>query len=156
MDLILFSTLTADMLLAAVPAVGFALVFNVPRQALGYCAAGGAIGHGLRFLMLHYGMPVEWATLIAASTVSFIGVYWAQKLLAHPKVFTVAAIIPMIPGKYAFTAMLALFETNHQGATLALLTTLATAFLKMFFITAALAAGLAMPGLLYYRRRPVV
>lgn len=152
----LFSSLVADMLLAAVPAVGFALVFNVPRHALGYCAIGGAIGHGLRFLLLHYGISIEWATLLAASAVSFVGVYWAKKLLAHPKVFTVAAIIPMIPGKHAFTAMLALFETHHQGATLPLLTTLITASLKMFFITAALAAGLAMPGLLYYRRRPVV
>jgi uncharacterized membrane protein YjjB (DUF3815 family) len=156
MDLTLLSQLIIDMLVAAVPAVGFALIFNVPRHALGYCAMGGAIGHGLRFLLLNYGMPIEWATLIAAGVVSFIGVYWAQKLLAHPKVFTVAAIIPMIPGKLAFTAVLALFEFNHEGATVVLLTSFFGAFLKMFFITAALAAGLAMPGLLYYRRRPVV
>ena len=30
-----------DMLFAAIPAVGFALVFNVPVKALKYCAIGG-------------------------------------------------------------------------------------------------------------------
>ncbi|NMU53198.1 threonine/serine exporter family protein, partial [Vibrio parahaemolyticus] len=33
-----------DMFFAAIPAVGFALVFNVPQRALVYCAVGGAIG----------------------------------------------------------------------------------------------------------------
>ena len=37
-----------DMFFAAIPAVGFALVFNVPQKALIYCAVGGAIGHGGR------------------------------------------------------------------------------------------------------------
>jgi uncharacterized membrane protein YjjB (DUF3815 family) len=156
MDMSLFLCLIEDMVLAAVPAVGFALLFNVPRVALGYCALGGAMGHGLRFLLLNAGMPMEWATLIAATLVSFVGVYWAQKLAAHPKVFSVAAIIPMIPGKHAFTAMLALFQINDHGMTVPLLGSLVDAFLKMAFITSALAAGLAMPGLLYYRRKPVV
>ncbi|HFT1739109.1 TPA: threonine/serine exporter family protein, partial [Vibrio vulnificus] len=31
-----------DMFFAAIPAVGFALVFNVPPRALIYCALGGA------------------------------------------------------------------------------------------------------------------
>ncbi len=153
MDLNILS-LAADMALAAVPAVGFALLFNVPKHALGYCAAGGAIGHGLRFILLHGGMRIEWATLLAAMAVSFVGVAWARRLLAHPKVFTVAAIIPMIPGRQAFTTTLALFEISRAGFSLELFATLATAFLQMFFIVSALAIGLAMPGLIY--RKPVV
>ncbi|MEG1654789.1 MAG: threonine/serine exporter family protein, partial [Hafnia sp.] len=43
MDLIdLLLALLQDMILAAVPAVGFALVFNVPVRALRYCALLGA------------------------------------------------------------------------------------------------------------------
>ena len=34
-----------DMLCAAIPAVGFALVFNVPPKALKYCAILAALGH---------------------------------------------------------------------------------------------------------------
>ncbi len=41
--------LAQDMILAAIPAVGFAMVFNVPVRALRWCALLGAIGHGLPY-----------------------------------------------------------------------------------------------------------
>ncbi len=156
MDLNFASAAAQEALLASVPAVGFALVFNVPRQALVYCALGGALGRGLRFSLMHAGMPIEWSSLAAAAVISFVGVYWAQRFRAHPKVFTVAAVIPMIPGKFAFTAMLAMCEINAGGMTPLLMSTMVTSLLKVVFITGSLAAGLAMPGLLLYRRSPVV
>ncbi len=152
----LLLTLVQDMILAAIPAVGFALVFNVPPRALVYCAAGGAIGHGVRMLLLAAGVPIEWGTLFAASLVSFLGVYYAQKLRAHPKVFTVAAMIPMIPGVPLFTTLLAIVEIQRSGYTPELFSTALSSGLKAAFIVGALAIGLAMPGLIYYRRRPIV
>lgn len=154
MDL-LFALLN-DMFFAAIPAVGFAMVFNVPQKALIYCAIGGAIGHGSRFLMLQFGIPIEWATFFAATLVGIIGVHWSHKFLAHPKVFTVAALIPMVPGVFAFKAMIALVEINSLGYTTELVAILLENFLKSMFIIIGLAVGLAMPGLLFYRRRPVV
>ena len=148
--------LLQNMMLAAVPAVGFGLVFNVPRSALVYCAAGGAIGRGLRFLLITAGMPIELATFVAASVVSLLGVYIAQRMRAHPKVFTVAAMIPMIPGVPFFTALLAVVEIQRRGLTPELLNTAITSGLRAAFIVAALAVGLALPGLLFYRRKPVV
>ncbi|MDN3681638.1 threonine/serine exporter family protein [Vibrio tapetis subsp. quintayensis] len=154
--MMLLFALLEDMFFAAIPAVGFALVFNVPVKALKYCALGGAIGHGSRFLMLHYGVPIEWATFFAATIVGMIGVHWSHKFLAHPKVFTVAALIPMVPGVFAFKAMIALVEINHVGFTPELMGVLMTNFLKAMFIIAGLAVGLAMPGLLFYRRKSIV
>jgi len=150
-------TLLQDFGLAAVPAVGFAMIFNVPKEALKYCAVLGAIGHSLRFALFKMGsLPIELATLIAAAVVSLIGIYWAQKWRAHPKVFTVAAVIPMIPGVYTFTALLAMVEIERKGYSEALLQTALDNGLKALVIIAALAVGLALPGLLFYRRRPVV
>ena len=146
----------SEMGLAAVPAVGFALVFTVPVRALAYCAVFGAIGRGSRYLMMQGGMPIEWATLIAAGLVSFIGVYIAQRLRAHPKIFTVAAMIPMIPGVSFFTTILALAEMQQKGYTPELLGTAVSSGIKTLFIVNGLAVGLALPGLLYYRNRPVV
>lgn len=145
-----------NMALAAVPAIGFALVFNVPRSALVYCAAGGAIGRGLRFLLITAGMPIELGTFVAAAVVSLLGVYIAQRMRAHPKVFTVAAMISMIPGVPFFTALLAVVEIQRHGFTSELLNTAVTSGLRAAFIVAALAVGLAIPGLLFYRRKPVV
>jgi uncharacterized membrane protein YjjB (DUF3815 family) len=148
--------LANDMFFASIPAVGFALVFNVPVPALKYCALGGAIGHGTRFLLMKYGIPIEWATFFAATTVGMIGVHWSHRFLAHPKVFTVAALIPMVPGVYTYKAMIAMVEINHLGFTPELFTTLMENFLKAMFIIAGLAVGLAVPGLLFYRRKPII
>jgi uncharacterized membrane protein YjjB (DUF3815 family) len=152
----LFLALLNDMFFAMIPAVGFALVFNVPVKALKYCAIGGAIGHGTRFLLMHYGAPLEWATLCAATTVGMIGVHWSHRFLAHPKVFTVAALIPMIPGVFAFKAMIAVVEINHLGYSPELWAMMIDNLVKTLFTIAALAIGLAMPGLLFYRRKSIV
>ncbi|MFN6882520.1 threonine/serine exporter family protein, partial [Proteus mirabilis] len=84
-------TLIEDMILAAIPAVGFAMVFNVPLRALKYCALLGAIGHGSRTVLMISGMNIEWASFCAAILVGCIGIQWSRWWLAHPKVFTVAA-----------------------------------------------------------------
>lgn len=149
--------LLQDMALAAVPALGFGMLFHVHPRILPYCALFGAVGHGLRFLLMdRFLLPIEWGTLVAATVVSFVGVYVAQSLRAHPKVFTVAAMIPMVPGVRAYTAMLAIVQINQKGYSEALFQTVVQNALQAFFIIGALAVGLAMPGLILYRRKPVV
>ncbi|HAT07343.1 MAG TPA: hypothetical protein DCS77_16930, partial [Aeromonas salmonicida] len=59
MDLIWL--LAKDAFWSSIPAVGFAMLFNVPPRMLKYCAMGGALAHSLRTLLIHYGMPIEWA-----------------------------------------------------------------------------------------------
>jgi uncharacterized membrane protein YjjB (DUF3815 family) len=102
------------------------------------------------------GLPIEWATLIAASTVSLVGVWVAQRLRAHPKVFTVASMIPMVPGVKAYTAVIAVVQINQKGYSEELFRVFVQNLLATGFIVGGLAIGLAMPGLLLYRRKPVV
>lgn len=85
-----------DMLFAAIPAVGFALVFNVPPKALKYCAILAALRHVTRTLLLHINMPIVFATFFATCVIGFLGVHLSHRYLAHPKAFTVAAIIPCL------------------------------------------------------------
>ncbi|CAI1721101.1 TPA: threonine/serine exporter [Serratia fonticola] len=148
--------LLQDMLLAAVPALGFAMVFNVPVRALRYCALLGALGHGSRMLMMHFGMNIEWGSFLAAILIGVIGIYWSRWLLAHPKVFTVAAVIPMFPGISAYTAMISVVEISHLGYSEALMSMMISNFLKACFIVGALSIGLSVPGLWLYRKRPGV
>ncbi|MCT4701903.1 threonine/serine exporter [Enterobacteriaceae bacterium H20N1] len=148
--------LMQDMALAAVPAVGFALVFNVPHRALPYCALLGAIGHGSRMAMMTAGFNIEWSSFIAAILVGMIGIQWSRWYLAHPKVFTVAAVIPMFPGISAYTAMISAVKMSHFGYSEDLLIQLVTNFLKASFIVGALSIGLSLPGLWLYRKRPRV
>ena len=148
--------LLENVFFAAIPAVGFGMAFNVPARILGWCALGGALGRGLRFLLVEAGLPVPWATLIAAAAVSWLGVWAAQRLRAHPKVFTVASVIPMVPGVPMYTTLLALSQIQREGITNERLATALTSGLNASFIVAALAVGLAVPGLFVFRRRPVV
>lgn len=154
MELIL--QLLDDMIFAAIPAVGFALIFNVPPKALIYCAFLGALGHGFRTLLLHFDVQLVLGTFLAAGLIGFIGVQISQHYLAHPKVFTVAAIIPMIPGIYAYKAMIAIVQINSYGASPELFQQMTDNFIKTCFLLGALVFGLALPRLLFYRQKPVV
>ena len=145
-----------DMFFAAIPAVGFALVFNVPPKALKYCALLGALGHVTRTILMHNDVPIVFATLVGAVLIGFIGVHLSHRYLAHPKVFTVAAIIPMIPGVQAYKAMIAIVQIHHYGFSNALFEQMIASFINTTFILGALVFGLALPGLLFYREKPVV
>lgn len=150
------AALAQDMLLAAIPAAGFAMVFNVPKRALKYCALLGAIGHGSRFMLIAAGFDIVAATFWASVLVGIIGIQWSRWWLAHPKVFTVAAIIPMFPGINAYMAMLAVIKLSQSGFTPELLEMLVSNFLRAGFVVGALSIGLSVPGLWLYRKRPRV
>jgi uncharacterized membrane protein YjjB (DUF3815 family) len=152
----LLGLLIADAWFAWIPAVGFAMVFNVPRNMLIFCAIGGAVTHSSRFLLLHFGMPIEWATFIVSTNMGFLGLYWSRKHLIPRPVFTVASVIPMIPGSYAFMAMVGLVEINTSGYSLALMQVVMENGLRTLFILTALSFGLAIPSILIYRGRPIV
>ena len=145
-----------DAFWAAIPAVGFAMLFSVPPRFLKYCALGGARAHSLRVVLIHYGLPIEWATLAASSLVSLMFVYLSRRLIAPRPVFTVACIIPMIPGKYAFNTIIAVLSMNSQGASQHLISAALENGLKTLFILMALSFGLAIPPLIIYRNRPIV
>ena len=59
-ELIIASILNA--IFAAIPAVGFGMVFNVPKHTLIYCAFGGAIAYSSRAFLQGFDIPLELAT----------------------------------------------------------------------------------------------
>ena len=148
--------LLEDMLLAAIPALGFAMVFNVPVRALPYCALLGAIGHGSRMILLALGLSIESGTFLSAILIGTIGIQWSRWYLAHPKIFTVAAVIPMFPGIYAYTSMLSIVKLSQSGYSEVLFAQVVTNFLKASYIVGALSIGLSLPALWLYRKKPRV
>jgi len=154
MDLI--TLFIIDAWFAWIPAVGFAMVFNVPKKMLIYCALGGAFAHSFRFLLMHFGLPIEWATLAASSSMGFLGLYWSRKHFIPRPVFTVASVIPMIPGSFAFTTVVGIVQLNSGGYSLELIQIVIENGLRTLFILAALSFGLALPSLIIYRGRPIV
>lgn len=80
--------------------IGFALLFNTPRRALWATALLGAIGWSTKFLLIKTLIPdqVVIASFVGACVVGFLGMYFAHRVHTPPMVFTIPAVINMIPG----------------------------------------------------------
>ena len=146
-----------EAIFASIASVGFAMVFNVPKHTLIYCAFGGAITFITRTILLDLGIGVELSTFIASTIIGIIALYWSRKYLIPRPVYTVASIIPMIPGTYAFTAMISLVDMNTHGVTHELIQLFIQNGLKAVSILGAISFGLALPSLYFMRlNRPVI
>lgn len=149
--------LLLDALWAAIPAVGFGMIFNVPRSALPFCALGGALTYGAREVLLHQHLSIELSTFIAATTIGIIGVFWSRRYVMPRPVYTVPSIIPMIPGKYAYEMMISLVSMNTDGVTNALLSSFIENGLHAVSILFAIAFGLVLPSMYYTKRQqPII
>lgn len=149
--------LAADALWSGVAALGFAVLFNVPRRFLPYCAITGAAGHALRALLMLSGLSLTSATLFGAIMVGFLGELFARRLRSPAGLFSVAGAIPMVPGVFAFRAMIGIINLGvlptgaqaSEGMTVLIATVINFAVTGL--VLAALAVGIALPSLLMRR-----
>jgi uncharacterized membrane protein YjjB (DUF3815 family) len=154
-DIIVTYVLAA--IFSAIPAVGFGMVFNVPKSTLKFCALGGAITHTSRMVLLDMNMPIELATFLASLLIGTIAVYWSRKYIVPRPIYTVASIIPLIPGTYAFSAMISLVDMNSHGVTPELIAVFIENGLKSISILGTISFGLALPSLYFIRyNRPII
>ncbi|WP_050985290.1 threonine/serine exporter family protein [Sulfurospirillum barnesii] len=152
-----WATLLLDTLWAAIPAVGFGMIFNVPRSALPFCALGGALTYGTREVLLYHHLSIEFSTFSAATLIGVIGVFWSKRYVMPRPIYTVPSIIPMIPGKYAYEMMISLVSMNKDGVTDALLSSLIENGLHAISILFAIAFGLVLPSMYYTKRQqPII
>ena len=134
--------------------VGFALLFNTPRRALWATALLGAVGWSTKFLLIKLLIPdqVVIASFAGACLVGFLGVYFAHRVHTPPMVFTIPAVINMIPGKSGYEFMMGLIKivtiTHEHDQTLATIFETIKLGLQTGFTTLGLAFGVIAPVLL--------
>lgn len=142
---------------AAIASLGFAMVFNVPKHTLKYCAFGGAITYNFRTIFLELDFGIELATFLASAIIGVVALYWSRKYKVPRPVYTVASIIPILPGTYAFNAMVTLISINRFGAKPELVEIFIHDGLKSISILFAITFGLVLPSLYFLRlNRPVI
>lgn len=143
-------------LFASFPAIGFGMVFNVPKNTLIYCGFGGAIAYSSRAFLMDINIPLELATFIASTIVGLVAFYWSRKFLVPRPVYTIASIIPLLPGTYAFNAIINLISMNAHGVSPELITMFIDNSLKTIIVLGGIGFGLALPSLYLLRyNRPV-
>ncbi len=155
----LLLVLLQDAIWSAFAAAGFAMLFNVPRRALLYCALTGAVGHTMRTLVIvQFGMTLEAATLLASVIVGFCGLILARRLKMPTTIFSIPAAIPMVPGRLAYTTMIGILNLSgaRPEASLVLLTETVIEAIRTGVILAGLALGTIAPFLLLDHHKPVV
>ncbi len=138
-------------------AIGFAVLFNVPRRTLGVICVIATIGGLLKFYLISLGVGLIFAALSGSSAIGFLSVLAAHYKKAPPMTFALPALIPMIPGFFAYKAMVGILELTAEKDTekyTKLFFETVNNGLSALFIILALAAGVAIP-LLITRKETV-
>lgn len=96
---------------AAMAAIGFSSISNTPRRTYAACALAAATGHAVRFMLMSpgwFGMNIIPASAVAAFVVGLLAVLMAPMVKCPAEVCLFPALLPMIPGMYAYHTIEAL------------------------------------------------
>ncbi|WP_018675356.1 threonine/serine exporter family protein [Riemerella columbina] len=143
---------------AVLVSLGFAVLFNTPKRALWAVALLGALGFGIKTLVLTYWLPHQlvMASLLGASAVGLSGMYFAHRVHTPPIVFTIPAVINMIPGTLGYNFMMGILKIvsskKEQPISIEHLIEIINNGLNAAFIVLVLAFGVVFPILMFNTR----
>ncbi|MDC0764662.1 MULTISPECIES: threonine/serine exporter family protein [Brevibacillus] len=114
--------------------VAWCVLFNVPVRTIVAGGFAGVVGFLVYSILPIYGAEVLLSTFVSAAAVSLLSQLLSIILRVPSTNFSVAGIIPLVPGSLAYKAMLAFVNNDYVGGI-----TLAT---KTLMVAGAIASGL--------------
>ena len=102
-----------DGLFAAIAAIGFSSISNTPHRAYLTCAVIAAAGHSIRYVLTlpEFGcIHVIPASTIASFAIGLLAVLFSSRIKCPAEVCFFPALLPMIPGMYAYRTIEALLS----------------------------------------------
>lgn len=125
-----------------ISALGFAILYNIPRKTIVPAGFTGAIGWLIYFILINYVGTIDFlATITASFFIAFVSQIFARRLRTPVVIFTLPGLIPLVPGGLAYNMMRAFVEGNS---------TLGFEYATSTFLTAgALALGLSINGVVF-------
>ncbi len=134
----------SDAIAAAISAIGFSIIFNVPPRLLIATAAGGIISVCLRNVFsIEFDMSQAAGSFIGATAVSLItlkAVHWFHTPI---HVITIPSVIPMIPGVLLYRLLFAVLNIKNLDS-LALMSAIQNG-VEAVLIIISITVGTAMP-----------
>ena len=110
-------TLIEDVFYGAIASVGFAAISNPPVKSLKYCGAIAGLGHGTRYvLMKHAALDILGGCFAAALLVGCLAVLLSGKAKCPAESLSFPALLPMIPGMYAYHMVQGLIGLMEAGS----------------------------------------
>ncbi|HBH21653.1 MAG TPA: threonine/serine exporter [Rikenellaceae bacterium] len=102
-------SLLKDGFFAALAAMGFAAISNPSPRVLPWCCLAAACGHMTRFLLMTYaGWHLTIASFIASCVIGLISLPMAGHIKTPAEFISFPALLPMVPGMYAYRAVQAI------------------------------------------------
>ena len=98
---------------AAIGAIGFSIMFNLPPRLLFAAGIGGVIAVCTRNICVYeFHQSVVAGTFIGATLVSIIATWAIHKLHAPTHVLTVPSVIPLVPGVLIYRLLFAIINVR--------------------------------------------
>ncbi len=98
--------LLQDGCFAAIAAIGFGSISNVPFRSFSGCAILAALGHSLRFLLMHgCGCFIIGASFAGGLLIGLLSIPMSRRWHCPAEALSFPALLPMIPGMYAYRSV---------------------------------------------------
>ncbi len=137
-----------DALWSGVVTVGFSLLFTVPRRYLGGCVIAGVVAHVARTAAMQRGVPLELATLVGATALGVLSALLARRHAVPMSLFSMSAMISLVPGTFAYRTMLALIAlVSTPNPPVSLTTDVLVLATRTGLVVGAIAVGVVSPSL---------
>ncbi|RDU64698.1 threonine/serine exporter family protein [Helicobacter sp. MIT 14-3879] len=151
----IFVSAIIDGCFAAVAGLGFAYACNPPKRTLLISALLAAIAHAFRFYMQQNNFGITSATFFSAFSVGILGLIFAKKLKCPTEIITFPAILPMIPGMYAYRTILSIVSfssSNDINTQYKLLVEITNNLITTLSVALAIAVGISISLLIFYEQ----
>ena len=137
---------------SGIAALGFGVLFNIPRGTIVTVFILGFSAGFLKFLLLSFDFNIVLATFLAVFFIAMGCIPIAHKIHHPPVVFCIPPVIPMIPGYYAYETVLSamnfIFIEKDAVKRIALMDSIFSNGFTMFFILISITAGISLPMLI--------
>jgi uncharacterized membrane protein YjjB (DUF3815 family) len=145
-----------DALFSATATIGYVCLFNVPARLAWACIVCGLCSHALRTALMHGGLDIVFGTLIASMAAGLLAHIFTRNFGAPPAAFAFPGVVAMVPGSYAFRAVIGGVQIMQTAAASPadLLAETTSLVILTVLLTASIAIGLAMPLALPLNGRP--
>jgi uncharacterized membrane protein YjjP (DUF1212 family) len=142
-----------DAVFSALAALGYALLFNVPPRVAWACLVCGVASHTTRTFLVQSGLlDLIPATLVGALAAGVLAQGFGRYFRAPAAAFAFPGVVAMVPGAFAFRAVLGALQIAHgkdapwlDHETLAL-------GIQVVLMTGAIAVGIVVPAVFFTPR----
>ncbi len=99
-----------------IASAAFGVIFNAPKESLVKCGFIGMAGWSVYYVLYSRDVSSIVATLVASLIVAIISQFFAKTYKMPVIIFSVAGIIPLVPGGLSYDAMRHFVENDYNMA----------------------------------------